>query len=241
MATLLELTQQAADEARKANEARYQQALDIADKVGTLYTGDFGAGSKAELERAKRQSVSSGMNSLIQSGLGATGGAAGLSTAWEQSVGSEARLKLEDMIAQNQAKALEFKAGIIQSKEDIYPDYSQLYNTSAAGAAMPTRTAGSSTPYMPPATTFAAPEVPTYGGGASQWQAQQEYENKYATQIANNVSTASGWNPESSNVPTQFEATTPNYGSLWSLSEAATPKKKKPEDPYAGLDQFYGY
>jgi len=243
VATLLELTQQAADEARRANEARYQQALDIADKVGTLYTGDFGAGSKAELERAKRQSISSGMNALIQSGLGATGGAAGLSTAWEQSVGSEARLKLEDMIKSNQAEALKFKAGIIQSKEDVYPDYSQLYNASAAGAMTPTKTVGSATPYMPTSTYIppVASAPLTYGGGMSQWQAQQEYDKKYAAQNKAEREAEVKQTELMADLQKKYAGLSAFYGydDLYSLS---TSKKKKPEeDEYAGLAGFYGY
>jgi hypothetical protein len=76
----------------------------------------------------------------------------------------------------------------------------------------------------------------------SQWQAQQEYEKKYANQVAKNVSTASGA-PASKTVigpdvySPWFETPT-NYADLYSLS---TPKKKKPDDPYAGLSEFYGY
>jgi hypothetical protein len=132
--SLQELVEQAAEQAREANEKRYQQALALADEMKQLYTGDFAAGYEAQIQRAKQQSVSSGMNTLIQSGLGATGGAAGLATAFEQSVGAEARLKMEDLIAQNTAKALQAKIDIISSKEDIYPDYSQLYAASAAQA-----------------------------------------------------------------------------------------------------------
>jgi len=137
--------QDATEKARKANEKRYQEALGLTDQMMALYGPDFQKGAEAELARAKRQSVDQGMNALIQSGLGATGGAASLATAWEQSVGSEARLKLEDLIAQNKAAALQAKINVIASKEDLYPDYAQIYSGAAGRAAA----AGSSMNNMP--------------------------------------------------------------------------------------------
>jgi len=134
-ANLQDLAQKATKEAREANEKRYQEALGLTDQMMALYGPDFQKGAEAELARAKRQSVDQGMNALIQSGLGATGGAASLATAWEQSVGSEARLKLEDLIAQNKAAALQAKINVIASKEDLYPDYAQIYNGAAGRAA----------------------------------------------------------------------------------------------------------
>jgi len=142
--SLTDLYKEATEEAQAANEARYQQAMGISDEIAGMYsqTGSFGQGYKASLERAKSQSVSSGLASLVQSGLGATGGAASLATAWEQGVGAEARLKLEDLITEKRATALQNKIGLIQSKEDIYPDYSQLYQASAASASAPSTSSG---------------------------------------------------------------------------------------------------
>lgn len=142
--SLTDLYKEATEEAQAANEERYQQALGISDQIVNMYspTGTYGQGYKASLERAKSQSVSSGLASLVQSGLGASGGAASLATAWEQGVGAEARLKLEDLLTEKQATALQNKIGLIQSKEDIYPDYSQLYQASAASASTPSRTTG---------------------------------------------------------------------------------------------------
>ena len=142
--SLTDLYKEATEEAQAANEARYQQAMGISDEIAGMYsqTGSFGQGYKASLERAKSQSVSSGLASLVQSGLGATGGAASLATAWEQGVGAEARLKLEDLITEKRATALQNKIGLIQSKEDIYPDYNQLYQASAASASAPSTSSG---------------------------------------------------------------------------------------------------
>ena len=134
-ANLQDPARKATEEARAANEKRYQEALGLTDQMMALYGPDFQKGAEAELVRAKQQSVDQGMNALIQSGLGATGGAASLATAWEQSVGSEARLKLEDLIAQNKAAALQSKINVIASKEDMYPDYAQIYSGAAGAAA----------------------------------------------------------------------------------------------------------
>lgn len=142
--SLTDLYKEATEEAQAANEERYQQAMGIADQIVNMYspTGSFGQGYKASLERAKSQSVSSGLASLVQSGLGASGGAASLATAWEQGVGAEARLKLEDLLTEKQATALQNKISLIQSKEDIYPDYSQLSQAAAASASAPRLTTG---------------------------------------------------------------------------------------------------
>ena len=142
--SLTDLYMEATEEAQAANEERYQQAMGISDQIVNMYspTGSYGQGYNASLERAKSQSVSSGLASLVQSGLGATGGAASLATAWEQDVGAEARLKLEDLLIEKQAAALQNKISLIQSKEDIYPDYSQLYQAAAASASTPSRTTG---------------------------------------------------------------------------------------------------
>ena len=142
--SLTDLYKEATEEAQAANEARYQQAMGISDEIAGMYspTGSFGQGYKASLERAKSQSVSSGLASLVQSGLGATGGAASLATAWEQGVGAEARLKLEDLITEKRATALQNKIALIQSKEDIYPDYGQLSQAAAASASAPRTSSG---------------------------------------------------------------------------------------------------
>jgi hypothetical protein len=142
--SLTDLYKEATEEAQAANEERYQQAMGISDQIVNMYspTGSFGQGYKASLERAKSQSVSSGLASLVQSGLGASGGAASLATAWEQGVGAEARLKLEDLLTEKQAAALQNKISLIQSKEDIYPDYSQLSQAAAASASAPRLTTG---------------------------------------------------------------------------------------------------
>jgi hypothetical protein len=142
--SLTDLYKEATEEAQAANEERYQQAMGIANQIVNMYspTGSFGQGYKASLERAKSQSVSSGLASLVQSGLGASGGAASLATAWEQGVGAEARLKLEDLLTEKQATALQNKISLIQSKEDIYPDYSQLSQAAAASSSAPRLTTG---------------------------------------------------------------------------------------------------
>ena len=142
--SLTDLYKEATEEAQAANEERYQQAMGIANQIVSMYspTGLFGQGYKASLERAKSQSVSSGLASLVQSGRGASGGAASLATAWEQGVGAEARLKLEDLLTEKQATALQNKISLIQSKEDIYPDYSQLSQAAAASSSAPRLTTG---------------------------------------------------------------------------------------------------
>ena len=147
MTTIQDLVNQftyAQQQAKAANEARYKELLGIAGEVETLFGKDYGAGFKAELERAKTRDVASSMQSLVSSGLGGTTRGAGLGKKWEEEIGVPSRLKLEDVIAEKQFAAKQFKAGIIERRTDEYPDYNSLMQAVSSMSSVPQQTATSS-------------------------------------------------------------------------------------------------
>lgn len=140
----------AQQQAKSANEARYQQLLNLASEVENLFGANYGAGAKAELERTKVRDVASSQQGLVSAGLGGTTRSAGLSKKWEEEVGVPARLNLEDVIAGKQFAAKQFKAGIIERRTDEYPDYNALMQAVAAAYSTPATASlrSSTNPYM---------------------------------------------------------------------------------------------
>ena len=125
---ILSQYQQQYDEAKQANEARYSQALGIADQAIKRYKpgGGFGEGAMAQYQQGKHQAMSQGMSSLVSSGLSNTTVAAGMPLAYEQEVGTPFRLQLEDMRMNKLTEAERAKADIIQNRQDTYPDLSMM-------------------------------------------------------------------------------------------------------------------
>lgn len=126
--------------ARLANEQRYAQALEIYDEIISTYQpeGGFLTGAKAELERERTRTVAGQTQQLVSSGLFGTSITAGLGQKWEEEVGMPARLKLEDVRMGRLAEALQSKAGVIERREDIGPDYATIAALSAQAGARPT-------------------------------------------------------------------------------------------------------
>lgn len=114
--------------ARRANEQRYAQIMDIYNKV-IERAGPGGAFEKAglgEIERARTRGVGKETQQMISSGMYGTTTAAGIERGWETDVGAPARLRLEDIMEQRLTSAQLGKAGAIERREDVYPDYSSL-------------------------------------------------------------------------------------------------------------------
>ena len=130
--------QAAQDEARRANEQRYQQGLSLFDEIINRYQpgGQYGQGALALYEQGKTQALSQGMQNLVSSGLSNTTIAAGLPIKYEQEVGSPFRLQLEDTRMNALTQAQLGKAGFIENRTDAYPDanlYSQLMSQASSG------------------------------------------------------------------------------------------------------------
>jgi len=138
--------QQAA--ARRANELRYAQALKLYDQIIKQYEtgGGFGAGWEAQLGRQKVKDIAAGQQSLVSGGLFGTTITAGLPKKWEEEVGTPARLKLEDIRMERLSQALQAKAGLIERREDIGPDYATIAALAAKAAAAPQIAYGQATP-----------------------------------------------------------------------------------------------
>ena len=131
--------QQQQEAARLMNEQRYQEALELYSQMIEQYEpgGAFGAGYEAQLARTKTQDVAAGQQALVSGGLFGTTITAGLPKKWEEEVGQPARLKLEDVRMGRYAEAMEKKAGLIERREDIGPDYALIAQLSAQAAARP--------------------------------------------------------------------------------------------------------
>ena len=114
--------------ARRANEQRYAQAMAIYDKIiaRTAPGGAFEKAGLGQIEAAKTKGVGREMQQLISGGMFGTTTAAGVERGWEADVGAPARLRLEDIMEQRRTTAQLGKAGFIERREDVYPDYSSL-------------------------------------------------------------------------------------------------------------------
>jgi len=132
--------QQQQEAARAANEARYAESLKLYDEIIKQYQpeGGFLKGAEAELGREKVRTVAGQEQKLVSSGLFGTSTTAGLGSKWEAEVGQPARLKLEDVRMGRLAQALGAKAGAIERREDIGPDYATIAALSQQAASRPT-------------------------------------------------------------------------------------------------------
>lgn len=162
-----------------ANVQRYKEGIGLHDEniAQFLPGGSFGAGMEAQLERAATKSVAQSQQSLVSSGLQGTTTAANIRKKWEEDVGTPARLQMEDIKAQKLAAARAEKAGFIERRQDIGPDYSTIASlaktaaTSAGGGSQTGFTVRSKSMLSPEARSKAVAHpsggffVPTGGGG----------------------------------------------------------------------------
>jgi len=133
--------QQQQEAARLMNEKRYEEALKLYSQIIEQYEpgGAFGEGYEAQLERTKTRDIAASQQALVSGGLFGTSVTAGLPKKWEEEVGQPARLKLEDVRMGRYAEAIEKKAGLIERREDVGPDYATIAQLSAQAAARPTQ------------------------------------------------------------------------------------------------------
>lgn len=136
---LLAKFQQDQERANAANEARYQEAKAEYDKIIEQYLpgGAFGQGFEAQLERARTKSIAQGMQALVSSGLASTTEAATLGKRFEEEVGAPARQQMEDIRYERLASARAGKAGLIERREDIGPDYGLIAQLAAQASSGP--------------------------------------------------------------------------------------------------------
>lgn len=130
--------QQAAQEARTANEARYKQGLGIMQQAADLYKpgGGFGASGLAQIEATKARDVAGMGQQQVSSGLFGTSVPANNAMAWESNVGSQARLNLQDLQTSGYAGALSNLTNFISSITQAGPDaglFGSLIQAASAG------------------------------------------------------------------------------------------------------------
>ena len=118
------------EEANAANEARYQAGLGKLTGLESLYAlgGGFGTGQLADIEAQKRKDVAAGTQSLVRSGLANTTIMSALPKAWEQDVGSRARLSLADLQTSKYAGAVGQTVDFMERKTEAAPDPSLYAN-----------------------------------------------------------------------------------------------------------------
>lgn len=119
--------------ANQANLQRYSQMMDIYNQViaRSQPGGAFQKAGLAQIESAKTKGVGQETQSLISGGMFGTTTAAGVGRKWEAEVGAPARLRLEDVMEQRRTTAQLAKAGAIERREDVGPNYAALLQTLA--------------------------------------------------------------------------------------------------------------
>ncbi len=146
--------------------------------------GTFEKTAEARIGRAGEKATASGMQALVSSGLAGTSIAAGLGKKFEEEVGQPARLEAQDIASQRTAQALEKKAGFIERREDVGPDFATIAGLAQTigtgqkpeegaggqpgGATDSSRITGTATPLGPisPTTvTSTSPRFQGLGGG----------------------------------------------------------------------------
>lgn len=137
MADLVTQYYDAATKAYAENQKRMEEAKAIYDRIISMYgdTGAYGAAYESLLKGQKVRDIGEVKQRDIGRGLY---GIRPYEAEWEQTVGTEARLKLEDIKSQRLGSALQAKAEFLTGIQQPYPDYSALQQAAAAQAAAPT-------------------------------------------------------------------------------------------------------
>jgi len=126
--SLIKRWEQSAAEARASNIQRYEQLLGLAEKGIARFQpgGAFETRGLARIEAEKKRGVGTELQRLIGAGLFGTEVGAGVERGWEADVGARARGTLEDIMQQRVTEAERYKGGIIERREDVYPDYGMM-------------------------------------------------------------------------------------------------------------------
>ena len=125
---LMRQFQEQHERANAANEQRFQQGMEIFDRIIAQQEagGTFEKATEAAIERGRTKSVAQGTQALVSSGLASTTTAAGLGKKYEEEVGTPARLQAADIQSQRLMQALTGKAGFIERREDVGPSFSDI-------------------------------------------------------------------------------------------------------------------
>lgn len=126
--SLLTQYQEAETQARAENLKKYEQAMALAEKGVARFQpgGAFEKAGLAQIEAAKVKGVGAETQKLVSAGLYGSTMGAGVERAWEEDVGAKARLTLESILQEKLTGAERFKTGVIERREDPYPNYAAL-------------------------------------------------------------------------------------------------------------------
>jgi hypothetical protein len=150
--------QQQSAAANRANEARYQQGLDIYGEIIKRYGpgGTFMQGATAQIERGLEKAGARGYQDLVSAGLASTTMPSTLRGRLEEDIGQPARLRLEDLRMERLSGAQRDLASFTERREDIGPDMGQFAGLMEGAAQQP---------------RYSAPTGGT-GGGGDFWATQ---------------------------------------------------------------------
>ena len=120
------------NQAKQANVARQSRIEGMYDEMlkSVGRGGAFEKAGLADIEEARTTGVGEETQSMISSGTFGTTTAAGI-PGKHRKIATQARLKLEDVVAQRELGVKQQKAGFLERIEDTYPDYSQLLSSLA--------------------------------------------------------------------------------------------------------------
>jgi len=123
--------------AKQANIDRYREAKSLYEENLSQYQpgGAFGRGFEEQLKSAKLEDVGRQTQHQISSGLWGVQSTGAIGSQWEKKVGAPARLQLADMRMGKLAESRKDLAGVIERREDEYPDFrliADLYQQAAA-------------------------------------------------------------------------------------------------------------
>lgn len=160
--------QEAQQRANEANLERYRQGLSLYDQIIGQYSpgGTFGQGVEAQLGRSRTKALAQGTQALVSAGLAGTTKAATLGRQFEEEVAVPARLRMEDIRQERLAEARRGKAGFMERREDVGPDYRTI-----AGLAQQAGTRRKVIPARSPRYWGSSPEVGTdfFKRGPKKW------------------------------------------------------------------------
>lgn len=124
LAQLAQRFEQQYADAKAANIDRYVEAKNLYEENLAQFApgGGFGAGYEAQIQQAKKTAVGEGMQHQISAGLYGVQSTGALGQQFESKVGMPARLQLEDLRRTKYGDALKDLAGVIERREDEYPD-----------------------------------------------------------------------------------------------------------------------
>lgn len=151
--------------AKGATLKRYGEAKGIYDQVIGLFEpgGAFDIGIEQNLGRSRTKAVAQGSQALVDTGLYSTTQTAGLAKRFEEEVGMPARERQTQYRVGQQAEAMRGKAGVIERREDPYPDTNMIAQLMQQASSGPTSVSRGGPGYYVGNTGYASrPSKPTY-------------------------------------------------------------------------------